>query len=174
MQAQIHVGVGSDFGGKFAMSMEIHALSDRQLASIADWQQAIDAEGFGLRLSAARAFENLRGFLQAQSGEVKTGFECYHVDARQLLVAHDGLDFGRLWKFALSFRWGGNLAECLAAYMAAAAYVKATEGVVFDPQEGQILTPQKAVEFTRQMERELPAVQAELDRMLGRSDEPKS
>jgi hypothetical protein len=138
------------------MSLEIHALSDRKLASIADWQQAIEAEGFGLQLSAARAFEDLKGFLPAQSGGTKTGFECYHDDARELLVEYDGIDFGREWKFALSFRWGGNLVACLAAYMAATAYAKATDGVVFDTEEGQILTPQQATEYARQMERDLP------------------
>jgi hypothetical protein len=158
--------------GNSQMSMEIHALSDRQLASIADWQQAIDAEGFALRLSDARPFENLKGFLPAHSGEKKTGFECYHDDAQELLVEHDAFEFGRPWKFALSFRWGGNLDACLAAYMAAAAYAKATDGVVFDTEEGQVLTPQQAGDYARQMEKDLPAVQAELDRML--DGDPKS
>jgi hypothetical protein len=157
---------------EFAMSMEIHALSDRRLASIAEWQQAIDAEGFALRLSAAGLFENLHGFLPAQSAEKKTGFECFHDDAHELLAAYGTLDFGRAWKFALSFRRGRNLAECLAAYMAAAAYARATDGVVFDTEEGQILAPQRAVDYARRMERDLPAVQAELDRML--SGDPKS
>jgi len=33
------------------MSMQICVFSDRTLGSIAEWQQAIDAEGFRLRLS---------------------------------------------------------------------------------------------------------------------------
>jgi hypothetical protein len=56
--------------------------------------------------------------------------------------------------------------------MAAAAYAKATDGIVFDTEEGRIFTPQQAVDYTRQMEKDLPAVQAELDRMLG--GDPKS
>jgi hypothetical protein len=153
------------------MSMEIHALSDRQLTSIAEWQQAIDAEGFGLRLSAARPFESLKGFLPAHSGEEKTGFECYHDDARELLAAYSAFDFGRPWKFVLSFRWSANLAACLAAYMAATAYAKATDGVVFEAEESRILAPQQALDCTRQIEKDLPAVQAELDRM---ARDPKS
>ncbi len=138
------------------MSMEIHCLSDRQLDSIVDWQRAIDAQGFALELSNACPFRSLKGFLPAQSGATETGFECFHDDPAELLVAYDFIDFGHPWKFALSFRWGGNLSACLAAYMAAAAYAKATDGVVFDPEEGQILTPQTAAECARQMETELP------------------
>ena len=139
------------------MSMEIHCLSDRQLNSMAGWQQAIDAEGFALQLSTTRPFQSLNGFLPAQSGKTETGFECYHDDASELLVEHDDIDFGHPWEFALSFCWGANLSACVAAYMAAAAYAKATDGIVFDTAEGQILTPQRAAECARQM-----AVQAEL------------
>jgi hypothetical protein len=173
LQAQFCVAAqgASDAEGGTAMSMEIHCLSDRQLDSIIDWQQAIDAQGFALKLSNSCPFASLKGFLPAQSGETETGFECYHDDPDELLVEYDNIDFGHSWKFALSFRWGGDLSECLAAYMAAAAYAKATDGVVFDSEEGQILTPQKAVECARQMETELPAVQAELDRIRARSDE---
>jgi hypothetical protein len=87
------------------------------------------------------------------------------------LAAYGAFDFGRPWKFVLSFRWGADLAACLAAYMAASADAKATDGVVFDAEEGRILTPQQALDRARQIEKDLPAVQAELDRM-GR--DPKS
>src|SRR5258708_2916008 len=149
------------------MSMEIHCLSDRQLNSIAGWQQAIDAEGFALQLSTTRSFQNLNGFLPVRSGKTETGFECYHDDAPELLIEYDDIDFGHPWEFALSFRWGGTFSACVAAYMAAAAYAKATDGVVFDTEEGQILTPQRAVDYARQMEKDLPAGQAQLHRMLG-------
>lgn len=38
------------------MSMEIYVLSDQKLNSMSDWQSAIDAKGFPLRLSAATPF----------------------------------------------------------------------------------------------------------------------
>ena len=119
------------------MSMEIHCLSDRQLSSMAEWQHAIDAEGFALALSTARPIHSLEGFVPAQSGEMESGFECYHDDDSELLVAYASVDFGHPWRFALSFRWGGNLAACLAAYQAGAAYAKATGGVVFDPEQAK-------------------------------------
>ena len=48
------------------MAMEFFVLSDRRLASIAEWQQAITAEGFQLLLSTETPFEALNGFLPAQ------------------------------------------------------------------------------------------------------------
>jgi hypothetical protein len=156
------------------MSMEIHAFSDRQLASIEAWQRAIAAAGFDLRLTAECPFEALQGFLPAQAGGHATGFECYHDDARELMAGCAGVDFGRPWKHALSFRWGGDLAECLAAYMAAAAYAESTDGVLFDAEEGQILSPQKAVETAREMERYLRAIEAERARSHDQSNEPPS
>ena len=66
------------------MSMEIHVFSDRKLASIAQWQQAVDAEGFALRLSTEGSFEALRGFLPAQWSDRQAGFECFHDRAAEL------------------------------------------------------------------------------------------
>lgn len=43
------------------MSMELFVLSDRRLASIAEWQRAINAESFPLRLSPETPFEELDG-----------------------------------------------------------------------------------------------------------------
>jgi len=68
--------------------MELFVLSDRQLASIAEWQQAIAAEGFPLLLSTEIPFEALDGFLPAQLGEKPTGFECSHWDPRNLIDRH--------------------------------------------------------------------------------------
>jgi hypothetical protein len=147
------------------MSMEIHVLSDREIASMAAWQQAITAEGFGLQLSAEASFPALKGFLPARSAGKTTGFECYHDDPRELLIGYHDFDFGHPWKHALSFRWGGDIMECLAAYMAAAAYAKATDGVVFVPDDGELLTPPLAIDRARETERELPAIVAQLDRI---------
>jgi hypothetical protein len=156
------------------MSMEIHVFSDRPLASMADWQQALVGEGFDLRLSAARPLEALGGFLPVQWGDKQTGFECYHDDAGELMVAYVGAGFGHPWQYALSLRWGADLAACVTAYMAATAYAKATGGVVFDPEDGKILSPHEAQETIREMERYLPTIEAELSRIQDRSNEPDS
>jgi len=126
------------------MSMEIWVLSDRQLKSTAEWQTAIDAEAYPLQLSAGKAFEDLRGFLPMQLRGELSGCECYHDPADQLIKANPDVDFGHAWKYALGFRWGGNLKEMQAAWMAATAYAAATDGIVIDDQELKIRTAEES------------------------------
>jgi hypothetical protein len=52
--------------------------------------------------------------------------------------------------------------------MAAAAYARATNGVVFDPEAHKILAPQEAAERVREMEKTLPAIEAALRNMVQR------
>ena len=139
------------------MAMEIHVLSDRRLASIAEWQRAIDAEGFPLRLSSGVQFDTAQGFLPSRLGEKKTGFECYHDNASETMNFLGQINFGHRWGFALGFRWIGDPAELQAAWMAATAYARSTDGIVFDHQEGRVFTPLQALEVIRNIERDLPA-----------------
>ena len=141
------------------MSIEIYVLSDRQLASIAEWQQAIDQEGFALRLSTERPFDALSGHLPAQWDDKHAGFECDHWEASDIIDANPDVDFGRQWKHVLAFRFGGDFHALLGAYAAAAAYARATDGVVFDGEAGEVLTPEKAVQAARDIERELPKME---------------
>jgi hypothetical protein len=98
------------------MPMELFVLSDRRLTSIAEWQQAITAEGFPLALSTEAPFEALDGFLPAQLSEKPSGFECTHWDPRDLIDGQSKVDFGHRWSYVLAFRWGGsNIFETPAA-----------------------------------------------------------
>jgi hypothetical protein len=137
------------------MSMEMYVLSDKGLGSIADWQRAIEAEGFGLRLDTEREFDALGGHLPAHLGEQHAGFECDHWDAGELMDEDPSVDYGRRWKHALAFRWGGDLYACLGASIAATAYARATDGVVLDCEENRILTPPEALEITRLIEQDV-------------------
>ena len=133
------------------MSIEIYALSDRRLASIAEWQQAIDREGIDLRLDTSRPFEELSGHLPAHRGEQHAGFECDYWEADEIIDGYGDVDFGHRWKENLAFRLGGNSWALWGAYAAATAYARATGGVVFDPQAGEVMTPDRAAEVTRQV-----------------------
>ena len=124
------------------MSIEIHVLSNRQLPSIAAWQEAIDAEGFDLILDQEVQFEAVRGFLPAMLYGKQSGFECYHDDFSELKGTYDNVPYFKScpgWKQVLSFRWGSLAHEGVSVFMATIAYAKATEGVVYDPEEGKIL-----------------------------------
>src|SRR5262245_18248951 len=144
------------------MSLELFVLSDRRLGSIAEWQQAIDAEGFPLRLSSETPLEVLYGILPVQIGDRQADFECAPWSASELIAENPDKYFGHAWMEALSFRWGGNLYSIPAAYMSAAAYAKATSGIVLDCEEGKIITPQRAGEIGNDVLRDLPRIEAEL------------
>jgi len=139
------------------MSIEIFVMSDRRLGSIAEWQKAIEQEGFALRLDASRPFETLSGHLPAWRGSVPAGFECNHWDPAELLDDDNlaDIDFGRRWTQTLAFRFGGDFLALWGAFAAATAYARATGGVVFDGEAGEIFTADTAAEVTRDIELEL-------------------
>ena len=139
------------------MSIEIYVLSDKRLGAITEWQQAIDAEGFDLRLDTSRSFEALSGHLPAHRGERHAGFECDHWEAADIIDGNSDIDFGRRWTQTLVFRFGGDFCALWGAYSAAAAYARATQGVVFDDESGEVLAPDRAVTIARQIEADLPA-----------------
>src|SRR4051812_44840659 len=157
------------------MPMEFFVLSDRRLASIAEWQQAITAEGFHLLLATETPFEALNGFLPAQLGEKpaasnvvlpaqfsdwQAGFECAHCDPLDLIDRHPEVDFGRRRSHVLRFRWKGHsIPQTIAACMASAAYARATDGLIFHGNDAQIIGSQQVVEFARDLEKDLPQLE---------------
>lgn len=148
------------------MSMELYVFSDRKLASIEEWQSALDAEGFDLRIYKDRSIEQLSGFLPATiNGEV-SGFECDHMDAASLIEELESEDYviEHRWQYLLTFRFGGNRFECMAACIAAAIYMKAVDGVLFDGEEGEFYGPDSALPYARRAAD--TSNWAEIDRIL--------
>jgi len=141
------------------MSMELWVFSDKQLSTIAEWQAAIDAQDYPLKLDDSKALETLKGFLPAYLRGESTGFECYHEDAGKLISGNSDLDFGHPWKYVLAFRWvGSKVIEQRAAWMAGTAYAQATNGVIFDDQEGKFRNGTDARDVVRDVEREMPQI----------------
>jgi hypothetical protein len=135
------------------MSMDLYILSDRRLNSLREWQRVIESERLDLVLPDGLINE-LRGFLPIHSNGVATGFECSPRDAHEIMNLYSAVDFGRRWGHCLAFTWRGDLDECLAASSAAAAYAKATGGVVFDPQDSLVFSDQHALQRAREMNRD--------------------
>jgi hypothetical protein len=149
------------------MSMELWVLSDTQLKSIAEWQAAIDAEGYPLTLSGEASFENLSGFLPARLRGEQTGFECYHDDVAAFIRENPEVDAGHAWEFVLSFRWlGSKVEELRAAWMAGTAYAQAVSGEIFDAQEAKLRDVAGAREVVREVEQPPPNVDGVVDRVL--------
>jgi hypothetical protein len=135
--------------------MELWIFSDRRLNSLSEWQAAVDAEGYPLRLSTDMEFGKLRGFFPIHLRGELTGFECYHDDAAELMSANPNVNFDHEWKYALGFRWlGSKMSELRTAWMAATAYAQATGGVVVDDQELKVHTASEAREVVREVERD--------------------
>jgi hypothetical protein len=140
------------------MAMEIYVLSDRRLNSWTEWQRAIDMESFPfpLQLSAIASFDDLDGFLPVRYENAQTGSECDHWASRSIVVDYPHNGFGRSWKYALAFRFGVRPGELESAWMAATAYARATNGVVFDTEEGKLLHPDEAAQIVRKIENNRP------------------
>lgn len=155
------------------MSMELHVLSDRQLASIAEWQRAIDAKGFPLKLAADVDLSAAQGLLPARLDGRETGFECFHDDANETMESLGKSNFDHRWRFALGLRWlGSRMDELYAAWMAAAAYAAATDGVVFDHEEGKVFTPRRARDRVAKLMRDRSRLEAIME-AIKKEFEPK-
>jgi hypothetical protein len=135
------------------MSMDLYIFSNRPVRSMAEWQSAIDDDGFQILLDLTTAFDDLNGFLPVRLDGAGTGFEVGHESAAELVgqCSEDDIDIGGPWACALAFHWGGDLREMIAAFSTASSYARVTEGVVFDPQEGEVFTPAAAFELARKL-----------------------
>jgi hypothetical protein len=138
------------------MAMHICVLCDQRLDSIAEWQKSVDAEGFPLRLSDADPERNLAARLRDEETSIEYGF----YDFRELKDAFKHVNFERDWKYAVAFTWSSDFAEEIATWMAAAAYARATNGVIFDEQQGKIFTPEESLKISRDSEQRRPAMEA--------------
>ena len=149
------------------MSMDIFVLSDRRLNSLDEWQRCIDAEGRGLALQTDASIDELHGFLPVRLAGVSTGFECGPCDVREVMKLYRGVDFGREWECGLVFVWR-SLDECLTALLAAAAYAKATDGIVFDTHDGTVMSPKRTLELADELQREMPNLRATVEAMVSK------
>jgi hypothetical protein len=142
-------------------AIKLFVLSDRELSSVTEWQAMIDSEGYPLRLDTNEPIAALSGFLPARLRDIKTGFDCNPWRADRFLREMPGVDFGHAWKHVLALRWNGNnLRERPAVWMAATAYARATDGVVFDEEARSTRTADKARIVVERIERDMPWTEA--------------
>lgn len=142
------------------MAMEMHVFSDRQLNSIAEWQRAVNLEGYALQFSDDVRLDAVSGLVPVTWRDKQTGFECYRDDAREAMNGYGRSHFSSRWKYALGFRWLGEVAELQVAWMAATAYARATGGIIFDPEAGRTYSASEAAKVVSDIEGSLPAIEA--------------
>lgn len=80
----------------------------------------------------------------------------------ELLRESPEIETDRNWKYLLAFRWDSNPYSGVAAYLTAAAYAKATEGAIFDCEEGKFISWQRAAEIANELEEYASTLEAEL------------
>lgn len=130
------------------MSMELHVLlSKSRLPDVGQWQAAIDALGFDVKLDPSLKVESDMGFLPAKFKGRDSGFEFNVSPASEITDTYSEFtnEFaGR--EVSGNFRWGGDLNEMACALVASAALAKLSDGVWFDPQEGACFDSSGAIE----------------------------
>lgn len=132
------------------MSIEIHVLFAGKLPSTAALTQSFGELGFPLAFSSgADELEQHKGYLPMTLCGEKTGVEFDTYDERSDLeeIAGDGIDpqFTR----TANFRLGGDEKELAVALCFAATLAKLVNGVVFDPQEGEVQAVEQAIDIAR-------------------------
>ncbi len=147
---------------------EIFVFSDRQLGSIAEWQKAIDKEGFALRLSTSDFSDEVSGHVPARLGHDDAGFECDQADSAALMARYPDVDFGHAWKCVRAFRSGPDLKPNIASWIGAVIFANVTGGKVFDPQEGKLYAPEDVLSSLREVEGDILQVEDELKKLKER------
>lgn len=145
------------------MSLDGYVFSNKILKVNADLQISLELLGFRLRLIFSDEITTRHGHLPAIFDGREAGFECGPTDLREIVECYNDFDLGGPWTYAYEFHWS-TLTGCLGAWMSMAAYADATDGIVFDPQDGVVLTARAAAQAARSIERDLPRLEGLLNR----------
>lgn len=121
------------------MSMELHVfLAKSRVPDFRQWQAAIDALGYDVKLDGSLAVDRVEGFVPVKLKGRTSGFELYLESGADLLKSYSNARAAVANRdVALSFRWGGDLNEMVCVLVAAAALTQLADGVWYDPQEDE-------------------------------------
>ncbi len=148
------------------MSMEAYALCAGAMPGVAEWQAAIHENGFDLKLDAARIPPATQGHLPATWRRREAGFECQIIPLSDLTDTYTDIDFGGPWTCVYAFYFA-TLPACVGAWMAVAACAAQSDGIVFDPQEGQLLTAEGAIRCAQDTVARVVSLAAQFDTSAG-------
>ncbi len=135
--------------------MELYVISERRLQTINEWQDAIDKFGFPIRFEAGIDFESTSGFLPLRLHNRLSGFECDHWTIDDIKEIYGYHRINPNSKYVLAFRWSGDYDELISVTQASAAYAIATDGLLFDCQEGDFISNEKAIEMANTIEEQV-------------------
>lgn len=131
--------------------MEFYVLCKKSIESTHMLQKSIDVLGFDLRILSQRNIDHGSGYLPAEWKTQEAGFEISPFPPNELIETYPETDFDGVWPhvYALSF---GTLAGCVGASIAAAALARATDGMVFDPQDEALMASDDAAALAAENE----------------------
>jgi hypothetical protein len=118
------------------MSMDLYVFVDHPLMlTVIEWQQAIDAAHFPVRLDERIDLRNASGFFPVTLDHKKTGFYFLNVPSSADIPGAQRQHSTAVYEFS----FGSHFLEGASAYYVAAALVASFHGRAFDPQSGQWL-----------------------------------
>jgi hypothetical protein len=134
------------------MSVDLYGFVDHNSTlTILEWEQAIDASHFPLRLDKNIDLRKLSGFFPVVLKNNKTGFYFLNTDVKELANHIPEVKKQRCTA-AYDFSFGGHFLEGASAYYMAAALVASFDGRAFDPQSGMWLDSKQLQEIAGEME----------------------
>ncbi|HBA86266.1 MAG TPA: hypothetical protein DCZ95_19460 [Verrucomicrobia bacterium] len=117
------------------MSLIQHAFIQKsRVPSREQWQQAIDKLGHEFELDPDLKPNEDSGFLPCKLKGYPSGFEIYYEPANEYLKLYPDLSTrngNRDW--CITFRWGGDLAECACVLIASAALIDSFDAIIYYP-----------------------------------------
>ncbi len=132
------------------MSMEIHVLFRGKLPTKAALQTALRELGFPFSIKPATgSLERQKGYMPMLLNKDDTGVEFDVFEGRDAVEEIGGEDVDPQFDRVGNFRWGGDETEGAAALCSAAALASILDGVVFEEQEGRLLTAEEALALAK-------------------------
>ena len=106
-------------------------LSKSRVPSLQELQSAVDSLGFDLHVDPFYKPFECSGFLPCVLQKKKSGFEIYFETPEENLQAFPHLkkEIGPR-DCAITFRWGGDMAECVCVLIVSAALAKSCDAIV--------------------------------------------
>jgi hypothetical protein len=142
---------------------EVYFLPAR-LPTIAEWQAAIDAAGFPLRLDDdGRALTASTGYFPVERAGQASGFElfCEIAPAEEVPATVAVKLPGVLMR--ASFVTHSEIAELITKLYAAAALAKITDGTQFDTESGELVAPPDPLQHARDQVAEIERDELQVD-----------
>lgn len=148
--------------------MEIYLLTNATVPTTQAWQEAIDALGFDVRFVDERSLQTKKIQMRV---ECKGKAVLMELEESSLAKVHDmfpEVAFPDRVTCVQVLYWSKTLEGGLAAYQVAAAYLGLVKGLMIDTEEGQLTSPDGAIDLARKMSAEMPMLEEAMAKILAK------